>query len=163
MNLFGYIRKTSAKDETQSATLAAVSVELRAADAVPAHENSTASDMNARPRLGRRTGRTKVYAARVRDGFKGEILALQAELQLEHQNMNRRARKVTEGELLELMLDALKTARRNGGAIGYAVPIANDVWQAVHEIARRLQCSPADVVEQLVVQKIDQLGLLPRR
>jgi hypothetical protein len=33
----------------------------------------------------------------------------------------------------------------------------------VHEIARRLQCSPEVVVEQLVVQKIDELGLLPRK
>jgi hypothetical protein len=33
----------------------------------------------------------------------------------------------------------------------YAVPIANDVWLAVHEIARRLQCSPEVVVEQLAV------------
>ena len=33
----------------------------------------------------------------------------------------------------------------------------------VCEIARRLQISPADVVEQLVVRKVAELGLLPRK
>ena len=115
------------------------------------------------PQARRRTGRTEVYAVRVRESFKGEILGLQAELQLERQKLKGKARRVTEGEVIDLMLEAFKVARRNGGADGNAVPLANDVWQGVHEIARRLQCSPADVVEQLVVQKVAELGLLPRK
>ena len=43
---------------------------------------------------------------RVREGFKGEILALQAELQFERQKVSGKARKVTEGEIIELMLEA---------------------------------------------------------
>ena len=90
-------------------------------------------------------------------------MGLQAELQLERQKLKGKARKVTEGEVIELMLEAFKAARRNGDAAGNAVPLADDVWQGVHEIARRLQCSSAEVVEQLVVQKVAELGLLPRK
>ena len=110
-----------------------------------------------------RTGRSAVYAVRVRESFKGEILALQAELQLERQKVGAKAKKVTEGEVIELMLEAFRAARRNGDGVGLAVPIANDVWQAVHELSRRLQCSPAAVVERLVVAKVAELNLLPRR
>jgi hypothetical protein len=106
---------------------------------------------------------TDVYAVRVRESFKGEILRLQAELQLERQNSNGKARKVTEGEIVELMLEAYKAARRNGESSGNAVPLTKDVWDGVHEIARRLQSSPAEIVEQLVVDKIAELGLLPRK
>jgi hypothetical protein len=87
---------------------------------------------------------------------------LQAEVQLERQKSNGQARKVTEGEVIELMLEAYKAARRDGEC-GNAVPLTNDVWDGVHEIARRLQTSPAEIVEQLVVHKIAELGLLPRK
>jgi hypothetical protein len=60
----------------------------------------------------------------VRESFKGEILGLQAELQVERQKASGNARKVTEGEIIELMLEAYKTARRNGEAGGKAVPLA---------------------------------------
>jgi hypothetical protein len=55
-----------------------------------------------------------VYAVRVREGFKGEIRELQAELQLERERLTDKSRKVTEGEIMELMLDALKAARHKG-------------------------------------------------
>jgi hypothetical protein len=162
MSLFAHIMKAGGKGQPESVAPAAVPVDLRQRDMIPDSEELRVPE-TARLRTGRRTGRTQVYAVRVREDFKGEMLGSQAELQLERQKLAGRARKVTEGELLELMLAAYKAARRNGDAIGYAVPIANDVWLAVHEIARRLQCSPEEVVEQLVVQKIDELGLLPRK
>jgi hypothetical protein len=39
------------------------------------------------------------------------------------------------------------------------VPIANAAWIGVHEIACGLQCSPAEAVERLVVEKAAELGL----
>ena len=145
--------KTGGKGQPEPVPTVEASAEVRQLDWV------ATMDMPAE----RRTGRKEVYAVRVRESFKGEILGLQAELQLERQKLKGKARKVTEGEIIELMLEAFKVARRNGDAVGNGVPLANDVWQGVHEIARRLQCSPADVVEQLVVQKVAELGLLPRR
>jgi hypothetical protein len=112
---------------------------------------------------GNSSGRTALYAVRVRDGFKREVLSLQAEVQLERQRSKGKARKVTEGEIMELMLDALKAFRRNSGAAGHAVPVANDVWLGIHELARRLQRTPAEVFEELVVEKVAALGLVPRR
>ena len=110
-----------------------------------------------------RSGRTHVYSARVGAGFRGEVLRLQAQLQLERQSVEgNRARRVTDGEVLELMLEALKCARRNGESSGYAVSVADEVWLGVHELARRMQQAPADVLEQLVADKLDELGLLPR-
>ena len=114
----------------------------------------------ANPSRSRKTGRTEVYAVRVRETFKGEISRVAAEIQLERQNQNARARRVTEGEVMELMLEAFKAARRNGEVSGHAVAIADDVWRGAAEIARALQITPAEVVERLVVQKIAELGLL---
>jgi hypothetical protein len=70
---------------------------------------------------------------------------------------------VTEGEIVELMLETFKASQRNDERCGNALPLTKDVWEGLHEIARRLQSSPVDVVEQLVVQKIAELGLLPRK
>jgi len=111
----------------------------------------------------RRTGRTSVYAVRVSENFKGEMLTLQAELQLERHEVMGKAKRITEGEIIEKMLEVFKAARRSSSPIGNAVPLAKDVWQGVDAIARRLGISPAAVVEQLVVQKVAELGLLPRR
>ena len=111
---------------------------------------------------GLRSGRTAVYAVRVRDGFKSDILGLQAELQLERQRSQGKARKVTEGEVIELMLEVFK-GRHAHDTAGGAVPIGDDVWHGVHEIARKMHCAPAEVIERLVVQKVAELGLLPRR
>jgi hypothetical protein len=111
----------------------------------------------------RATSRTKVYAVRVGNNFKGEMLGVQAELQLERNKLQGNAKKVTEGEIIERMLQTFKVALRNGNAAGNAVPIANDVWQGVHTIAGVLKCSPVDVIEQLVVAKVAELDLLPRK
>lgn len=48
-----------------------------------------------------------------------------------------------------------------GQACVNAVPLTKDIWDGVHEIAHRLQSSPAEILEQLVVRKIAELGLLP--
>lgn len=112
-------------------------------------------------RSARATGRTEVYSVRMRASFKGEVLRAQAELQLERQGAGRQ-RKVTEGEVLELMLEAFKTARRNGDIEGHTVPLANDVWRGASELARRMQTTPAEVIERLIVEKIAELGLLAR-
>jgi hypothetical protein len=155
MGIFGNIaRNGGSKSEPAPVITAEAPAEFRHADVTRG-----AGDRQVR----RRSGRTDVYAVRVRESFKGEILTLQAELQLERQKSNGKARKVTEGEIIELMLEAYKAARRNGEASGNAVPLAKDVWDGVHEIARRLHSSPAEIVEQLVVHKIAELGLLPRK
>ncbi len=65
--------------------------------------------------------------------------------------------------MIELMLEAYKAARRHDEAGGTAVSLAKDVWDGVHEIARRLQRHPAAIVEELVVHKIAEFGLLPRK
>ncbi len=131
----------------------------------PAAESDHFGDARAAEhrRVRRRTGRTEVYAVRVRDSFKGEILGLQAELQLERRKSSGMARKVTEGEIIELMLEAYKTTRRTGEAGGNAVLLTKDVWDGVHEIARHLASPAAQVIEELVVHKIAELGLLPRK
>ena len=110
--------------------------------------------------VSRKTGRTEVFAVRVGKSFKGEILRLLAEVQLERQKTGDRCRRVTEGEIMELMLEAYKAARRNGDAAGHAVPLADDVWCGAHEISRRMGISPSEVI--LVVEKIAELGLFDR-
>jgi hypothetical protein len=154
MGIFGSIGRNGGKSEPAPVVTAEAPVEL-------CHADETTGEVNRRVR--HRTGRTDVYAVRVRESFKGEILTLQAELQLERQKSNGKAKKVTEGEIIELMLEAFKVARRNGEACGNAVPLTKDIWDGVHEIARCLQSSPAEIVEQLVVHKIAELGLLPRK
>lgn len=152
MNLFGTIMKSGGAGEPS----------IQAAD----KDGQLKLDLPQAAQPGRRkqrTGRTEVYAVRVRESFKGEILRLQAELQLERQAQNGKASKVTEGEVIELMLEAFKAARRNGEAGGVRVPVANDVWQGAHEIARHQRCSPAEVIEHLVAQKAAELNVVPRR
>ena len=61
------------------------------------------------------------------------------------------------------MLEAFKQKQVNGNAAAPEVPLSNDVCHGVHEIARHLEISPSDVVEQLVVQKVAELGLVPRK
>src|SRR6202042_906795 len=103
------IVRSGGKSEPGLVATAEAPVELRHADATPGGRNR---------RVRSRTGRTDVYAVRVRESFKGEILRLQAELQLERQKSNAKARRVTEGEIIELMLEAYKVARRNGEICG---------------------------------------------
>ena len=110
----------------------------------------------------RRTGRTEVYAVRVRDSFKGEIWDCRR-APAQRRKSSGTARKVTEGEIIELMLEAYKATRRNGEAGGNAVLLTKDVWDGVHEIARHLASPAAQVIEELVVHKIAELGLLPRK
>ena len=43
------------------------------------------------------------------------------------------------------------------------MPLAKDVWDSVNEIARRQQSPPAAIVGELVVHRIAELGLLPRK
>jgi hypothetical protein len=154
MGIFGSTGRNGGKSEPAPVVTIEAPVDLR-------HADGSTGEGNRRVRS--RTGRTDVYAVRVRESFKGEILTLQAELQLERQKSNGKARKVTEGEIIELMLEAYKIARRNGEVCGNALPLSKDVWDGVREIARRLQSSPAEIVEQLVVHKIAELGLLPRK
>jgi hypothetical protein len=110
-----------------------------------------------------KTGRTAVYAVRVRTTFKSEMLQLQAELQLERQQQARSPGRVTEGEVIETMLEAFQAARRNGGTAAASVALADEVWQGIDAIARHEHCSAAQTIERLVVQRIAELGLLPRR
>ncbi len=151
MRMFGNFGRTVRKEEDKVAEQAELRFDVPAAAA--------AAGQKARSRA---TGRTEVYAVRVRGTFKGEILRAVAELQLERQKGTATSRKVTEGEVMELMLEAFKTARRNGDIAGHAVPLADDVWRGASEIARRMQITPAEVVERLIVQKIAELGLLAR-
>lgn len=155
MNIFAHIVGSGAKKEgAPIAAAETMAAELGHSDDAPTAEHR---------RVRRRTGRTEVYAVRVRDSFKGEILGLQAELQLERRKSSGTARKVTEGEIIELMLEAYKATRRNGEAGGGAVLLTKDVWDGVHEIARHLGSPAARVIEELVVHKIAELGLLPRK
>ncbi|MBS0251581.1 MAG: hypothetical protein JSR78_11030 [Proteobacteria bacterium] len=128
--------------------------------AAPATAAPQVTGMKSRP--SRVTGRTEVYAVRVRESFKGDVRRTVAEIELERQQGNAQARKVTEGEVMELMLEALKVARRNGGPSGYAVPLADDVWRGAAKLGRRMQMSAGEVIERLVVDKIAALGVLER-
>jgi hypothetical protein len=155
MHIFANIVGSGAKKESAPIVAAETpATELDRCDDAPAA---------AHRRVRRRTGRTEVYAVRVRDSFKGEILALQGQLQLERQKSSRAARKVTEGEIIELMLEAYKATRRTGEAGENAVLLTKDVWDGVHEIARHSASPAAQVVEELVVHRIAELGLLPRK
>jgi hypothetical protein len=150
MNIFAHIVGSGAKKEgAPIAAAETTAAELDHSDDVRAVEHR---------RVRRRTGRTEVYAVRVRD-----IVGLQAELQLERRKSSGMARKVTEGEIIELLLEAYKATRRNGEPGGNAVLLTKDVWDGVHEIARHLASPAAQVIEELVVHKIAELGLLPRK
>lgn len=151
MRMFGNLRGSARKVEGKVAEQA----ELRFEAVEPPVAGAVSR------RSSRATGRTEVYAVRVRGSFKGEILRAVAELQLERQGPGRQ-RKVTEGEVMELMLEAFKTARRDGDISSYGVPLANDVWRGASELARRMQMSPAEVIERLIVERIAELGLMAR-
>jgi hypothetical protein len=107
--------------------------------------------------------RPEIYTARVRDGFKGEVRCLQAELQIARSRINGKAPKVTEGEVIEMMLDSFRKDRSVAEPRGPAAPIADEIWHAIHKIAHHQQISPSEVIERLVVQKVAELGLLPRK
>src|ERR1700733_2180848 len=123
MGIFANIVRSGGKSEPAPVVTAEAPAEVRHPDAATGGRNR---------RVRSRTGRTDVYAVRVRENFKGEILALQAELQLERQTSNGKARRVTAGEIVELMLETYKAARRNGETCGNAVPLKRDVWDGVH-------------------------------
>jgi hypothetical protein len=106
---------------------------------------------------------TRPYRVRVRQGFEREILLLQGQIQTERQQGGGKARKVTQGEVVELMLESFLVARRNRECAGYAVPIPDDVWYGLDQIAHRLQMSKADAFEQLIIEKLTELGLIPRQ
>jgi len=108
-------------------------------------------------------GSTAPYTVRARRGFKSEVIGLLTELQAERLNKHGATKRVTEREMLELMLDAYKAVRRNGGASGYAVPLPEEVWLGVQEIARQTSCSPAEALESLIVEKLEALGLAGRK
>ena len=138
-------------------------VAASAVDADGAQEgqfDKIAYDVNkpARPR----TGRTDTFSVRVRRGFKDDLALLRAQVELERQEMGTASKRVTDGEIMELMLDALKASRRDGTARTDAVPIPGDVWRALREVARHQQAPAAEIFEQLVVDKVAELGLLPR-
>ena len=105
--------------------------------------------------------RDTVYAVRVRDDFKSDILSLQAQIQLERREQLGKCRKVTEGEVVELMLEAFKASRGNGEASSPAVPLSKDVLEGIHMIARFRRIAASQVVEELVVREIGHLGLIP--
>jgi len=107
--------------------------------------------------------RDAVYAVRVREGFKSEMLRLQAELQLERQDQFGKCGKVTGGEVVELMLQAFKAMRGKHKPSPLAVPLSQDVCEGIHAIARFCRITPAQVVEALVVRQINELGLMPQK
>ena len=108
-------------------------------------------------------GQTAPYTVRVRSSFKSEVVALLTELQAERLNKHGATKRVTEREMLELMLDAYKAVRRNGGASGYAAPLPQDVWLGIQEIAKETACSPAEALEGLIVEKLEALGFAGRK
>ena len=137
-----------------------------------AGDPATAADVNARPESAamphaaapppppRKKSRSCVYSVRVRESSKGEVLEIQAEMQLERRSSGRKARKITEKEIIELALEMLKVARRNGMGSGHAVPIPNDVWDGLEELARRQKKSMAEMFEELVVDRFVELERL---
>ena len=66
-------------------------------------------------------------------------------------------------EIMEQMPETFKVARRNSEAISHGVPIPNDVWDCLNQISIRQQKSMTDIFEQLVVEKVAELGLVPRK
>ena len=91
----------------------------RGDDGVPAIAQPMAPALVATPSPSRRrSGRTASYSVRVAEGFKGEVLRLQAEIQLERQVENGRASKVTEGEVV---MDKNFTLEADEVAQGYVL------------------------------------------
>lgn len=116
---------------------------------------------SAGPPRGPTEGR-QVYSVRVRPSFKGEILSLVAKRQLQRQRRSGKARRVTEGEVMEVMLDAYRAFYRNGEMVGRAVPIPTVVWEGLERIAHELQMPVPDAFEHLVVEKLNQLAVMQR-
>lgn len=108
----------------------------------------------------RRTGRTAVYAARVTEGFKDKLVALQAELILE-QCRNGKARRITDGELLEILLETFKALRRDRDREQATNIVSDDVWEGLRAIAAHFGVKPEEALERIVVEKVDELRLLP--
>jgi hypothetical protein len=154
MDLFSWISKPAA----QSAPRQEIQNKNDAAPDI-GQSQPTAGARPAPPPGSRR--RLKIYSVRVHEGFESEIWEVQSQIHLERRLSQGKARKVSAGEIMELMLEALKTARRNGEVTGHALPIADDVWIGLRQIAQHMDMSPADVFEQLVVEKFVALDLPP--
>ncbi len=129
----------------------------------PPPTNSPAQPTAPAKRTRRKTGRTQVYSVRVRDGFKADILCLQAELQIEQSRLPGRARKISEGEVVEQMLQAFKASRTGGPDQAGAMMLSSEVMQGIRAIADAERITPAEAVERLVVQRFAQLGLALQR
>jgi hypothetical protein len=99
------------------------------------------------------------YSVRVRPSFKSEVLVLVAKRQLQSQAPGGKARRVTEGELIESMLDTYKTFLRNGELVGRSVPIPTVVWERLERIADELRLPVSEAFERLVDQELAALGL----
>ena len=130
---------------------------------VPPRSDTPAQPAAPPKRTRRTSGRTQVYSVRVRDGFKADILCLQAELQIEQSRMPGPARKIAEGEVIELVLQAFKASRASSPALAGAMTLSNEVIEGIRAIADAERITPAEALERLVVQKFAQLGLAPQR
>lgn len=128
-----------------------------AAKEVPPDTASARDEPKGPPNPPRSRIRRVGYSVRVRPSFKSEVLLMVARRQLQSQPPGGGARRVTEGEFVELMLDTYKTFLRNGELVGRSVPIPTVVWEGLEQIARELQLPVADAFEQLVVEKLNTL------
>ncbi len=95
---------------------------------------------------------------RVHVGFKGEVLELQVELQLERQKHGGKAPRITEGEIIELMLKTFKAAR--------CCPCDADTGR--HMLEAEADRAPIAQgagrgLKRLVVEKVAELGLILRK
>jgi hypothetical protein len=67
-------------------------------------------------------------------------------------------RKVTEGEIVERMLSLYLESRREGCSLKFS----EDVLVGVYAIAAATGQPASAVIEELVVGKVAELGLMPR-
>lgn len=112
----------------------------------------------------RRTGRTVVYSVRVSDGFKADVLQLMSELQREQSAASKTPRHITEGEVIERILEHFTNCRINRTPQARSNgTLSNEIWEGVHTIARAEKKTPAQVLEELVVQRVAELGLVPQK
>lgn len=149
MSIFGWTGRPEGGNDASAAGDAAKEAPPAAASA---RDEPKGAPSPPRSRI-RRVG----YSVRVRPSFKSEVLLLVARRQLQSQPPGGGARRVTEGEFVELMLDTYKTFLRNGELVGRSVPIPTVVWEGLEQIARELQLPVADAFEQLVVEKLNTL------
>ena len=129
----------------------------------PQVADGNANTIDAAPlpkRARRKTGRSTGFSVRVGADFKTKFRHLLAELQLERLNTGVSDTRITDGELLEQMLSAMLTARRDSREplAGHALPPV--VLQGIQLIAAREGLSPARVIEQLVAKRLEELGLV---